>query len=338
VAGWLEPVVEAILAPLAERLAGLPYAVGPVLAGDYGLITMGPLLFVWAVPTVLVYALVIGVYKASGLVDRIGAALHPWLRPLGLNGRDVTRVLMGFGCNVPAVISTRSCSACSRPVAVSAIAFGAACSYQLGATLAVFAAAGRGALVVPYLLILVGATLAYTRITASAEARSPLNVLLIERRTFLTWPSWRAVWHEASGTVREFFTKALPVFLAISVVASLVAAAGALDAVAGLLGPVMALFDLPAEVALPVVLASVRKDGILLLAEGDTAAALTGVQLLAAVFLAGTLLPCLVTALTAGRELGWRFVGSMAGKQVVASLVVTTLVAWGGALVARVLG
>ena len=337
VAGWLEPIVESSLAPAAERFADLPFAIGEVLAGDYGLITMGPLLFVWAVPTVLVYALVIGAYKASGLVDRIGAALHPWLRPLGLNGRDVTRVLMGFGCNVPAVISTRSCSACSRPVAISAIAFGSACSYQLGATLAVFAAAGRSGLVVPYLLILVAATLAYTRVTASAEARSPLNVLLIERRTFLTWPSGRAIWHEASGTIREFFVKALPVFLVISVVASLVAALGALDAVAGVLGPVMALFDLPADAALPVVLASVRKDGILLLAEGETAAALTSVQLLAAVFLAGTLLPCLVTALTVGRELGWRQVGGMAGRQVVASLVVTASVAWGGALIADLL-
>ena len=68
---------------------------------------------------------------------------------------------MGFGCNVPAIVSTRSCSACTRPTTVGAIAFGSACSYQLGATLAVFAAAGRSDLVVPYLALLVVATLVY---------------------------------------------------------------------------------------------------------------------------------------------------------------------------------
>ncbi len=50
---------------------------------------------------------------------------------------------MGFGCNVPAVISTGACSSCSRGTAISAIAFGAACSYQLPATLAVLAAASK---------------------------------------------------------------------------------------------------------------------------------------------------------------------------------------------------
>jgi Fe2+ transport system protein B len=45
------------------------------------------------------------------------------------------------GCNVPAVISTRGCSSCSRGTCISAIAFGSACSYQFGATLGVFSAA-----------------------------------------------------------------------------------------------------------------------------------------------------------------------------------------------------
>lgn len=59
--------------------------------------------------------------------------LHPLLRPFGLSGRDLVRVMMGFGCNVPAVISTRSCSGCTRQTCISAIAFGSACSYQIAA-------------------------------------------------------------------------------------------------------------------------------------------------------------------------------------------------------------
>ena len=332
-AALLDPLVVAITTPLAEGVAGWPGMLQAVLAGTYGLLTMGPLLFVWAVPTVLVYSVLISVYKASGLADRIGAALHPLLRPLGLHGRDVTQVLMGFGCNVPAIVSTRSCSTCTRPTTVGAISFGSACSYQLGATLAVFAAAGMGGLVVPYLALLVTATLLYTRLISRPDARSSLNILLIEPRTFLTRPSVVDVATEARGTIWAFFRTALPIFFAIAMVASVLDWSGVLDAAGGLLGPAMAVFALPAEAALPTVLAAVRKDGILLLAEAGTVASLSAAQLLVATFLAGTVLPCLVTAITIGRELGMRFAGKLVLQQSAFAIAVAASVGWGAALV-----
>ena len=53
-------------------------------------------------------------------MERITVALQTLLRPFGLSGRDLLRVIMGFGCNVPAVISTRACSSCSRQACMSA--------------------------------------------------------------------------------------------------------------------------------------------------------------------------------------------------------------------------
>ena len=330
-AAWLEPLVDSVTIPLAERIVGWPGPLGAMLAGDYGLLTMGPLLFVWAMPTVLVYAVLLGVYKASGLADRIGTAIHPLLRPIGLHGRDVTRVLMGFGCNVPAIVSTRSCSACTRPTTVGAIAFGSACSYQLGATLAVFAAAGRSSLVGPYLALLVAATLVYARLTSDPVARSPLNTLLIEPRTFLTRPSLAAVGEETRGMVSAFLRTAVPTFFAIAMVASLLDWSGVLDAAGRVLGPAMAVFALPVEAALPTVLAAIRKDGILLLAEEGTVASLSASQLLVATFLAGTVLPCLVTAITIGRELGLRFTGRLVVQQAAFAVAVSAAVGWASA-------
>ena len=330
-AAWLDPLAVASTTPLTERIEGWPGPLGAVLAGDYGLLTMGPLLFVWAVPTALVYSALISVYKVSGLADRIGTALRPLLRPVGLHGRDVTRVLMGFGCNVPAIVSTRSCSACTRPTTVGAIAFGSACSYQLGATLAVFAAADKSSLVVPYLALLVAATLIYTRLISQPAERSTLNTLLIEPRTFLTWPSFAAVGAETQATVWAFFRTAIPTFFAIAMAASLLDWSGALDAAEGLLAPAMAVFALPAEVAMPTMLAAVRKDGILLLAEAGTVASLSAPQLLVATFLAGTALPCLVTLITIGRELGLRFAGRLILQQSAFAVTVAATVGWASA-------
>ena len=327
----IDPWVRARTDPLAGLLTSWPQPFAEILAGDYGFVTMGPLLLVWATPVVVLYALLMGAYKESGVLDRLTNGMNPWLRPFGMTGRELARVVMGFGCNVPAVISARSSPACSRGVCVSAIAFGSACSYQLGATLAVFAVAGRPGLVVVYLLYLGATTLAYTRLVAPQAARSALNVLSTEGRVFLTWPRPRAVWLEAQGVVLEFFRRALPVFFLITAAASLLHWLGALQAASAVVEPAMAVFRLPSEAALAVVLASVRKDGILLLAEPGVAASVSAVQLLTAVYLAGVLLPCLVTCLTIAREQGRAFALRLVGRQAVAAAGFSALLAWGGA-------
>ena len=330
VAGMLDPLVQTGLAPLVDFLSQAPALLREILIGRYGLVTMGPLLFVWAVPTVILYALFLATYKASGLVERVTVALHPLLRPFGLSGRDLVRVIMGFGCNVPAVISTRACSSCSRQTCVSAIAFGSACSYQFGATLGVFSAANLPGLVVPYLGYLTLSTLIYTRLIAPKAARSSHNALLIEQRTFLEMPRWSVIWRETQGTLSQFFTNAIPIFLVITIIASGLDGFGLINTLAGWINPLMGLFGLPPEAALPIILASIRKDGLLLFAEPDTLAVLTPLQILTGVYLAGVLLPCLVTALTIAREQSVRFAVGLMARQAIAAIAFSMLLAWGG--------
>ncbi len=337
VAGWVEPVVDSAMAPLVAFFDDSGF-LADVFVGDYGLLTMFPLLFVWAVPTVVVYAGLMGAYKASGLVDRLAASLHPAMLPVGIEGRDLVRVLMGLGCNVPAVVSTRSCAGCTRDTTIAAIAFGSACSYQMGATLAVFAAAGSPALVVPFLLVLAGSMLIYARLTSDPTARRRRNLLLVDHRSFLSMPRMSDMAREASVSIRQFFATAIPIFLGISVVASLVDRLGLLDAAASALGPIMAAFNLPTETALAVVLASVRKDGLLLLASDGIAPMLDAAQLLTAVYLAGVLLPCLVTVMTIARERSVQMAGRLVARQAVAAIAFSLLIAWIGAAIISLIG
>lgn len=326
------PIKEEILNPAAVVFSSLPLPLRTVFVGDYGFVTMGPLLFVWAVPTIAIYSLLLGVYKASGLLERISSVMHPLLRPLGLSGRDLVRVIMGFGCNVPAVLSTRACSSCSRGTAISAIAFGSACSYQFGATIAVFSAAKQAWLVVPFLLFLSATTLAYTRLVSSKAGRSKLNVLMSDGRTFIERPTLAAVWSESKMALYQFFRLAIPIFFAITIAASLLDWAGVIDALAGLMGPVMAVFGLPSKAAVSVVFGSIRKDGLLLLADPNLVSTLSPLQLLTGVYIAGVLLPCLVTLLTIVRERNWLFAAKMVGKQAAAAILFTLLLAWVGRL------
>jgi ferrous iron transport protein B len=336
-AGAVEPVVERLLAPVVTAAAGLPSPFDHLVAGDYGLVTMGPLLLVWALPVVVVLAVLLGTLRASGLLDRLTTAVHPLVRPFGLTGRDLVRVVAGHGCNVPAVVATRSCSSCSRDATIAAISFGSACSYQLAATLGVLAAAQRPGLVGPYLVLLLGGALVHARLVARARGVDPvqLDLALLQGRAFLVVPRWREVWGEARTTLSHVSLRALPVFLAIVVVAALLSAVGILEAAGGALEPILLALRLPPEAALPVALASVRKDGLLLLAEPGTVAALDDAQLLAALLLAGALLPCLVTALTVARERGVALAGRLLGRQAVVALVMAAAVSWVGAAVLR---
>ena len=138
----IHPIISDLLREPIESLSTLPSPLMDVLVGDYGFLSMGPFLFVWATPVVVIYALVLGIYKSTGLLDRTSLAINPLTKRIGVSGRDVTRIVMGFGCNVPAVISSRSCSSCTRGTTVSAISFGSACSYQFSASIAVFSASG----------------------------------------------------------------------------------------------------------------------------------------------------------------------------------------------------
>ena len=329
----VDPVMQGVIASIIEPLSQLPIWLREILIGQYGLVTMGPLLFIWAMPTVVLYALFLGAYKASGLVERITITLDPLLRKFGLSGRDLVRVIMGFGCNVPAVINTRSCSSCSRGTCISAIAFGSACSYQFGATLGVFSAANLTYLVVPYLLYLTATTLIYTRIISSSTAKSTQNALVIEGRAFLEFPRWSVIWREAKSTIQQFLFNAIPIFVIITIIASLLNWLGVIATLANIINPLMGWFNLPPEASLPIVLASIRKDGLLLFAEPETWAMLTPLQVLTGVYLAGVLLPCLVTLLTIMQEKSSRFALLLLGKQAIAAIIFSLFLAWGGLLI-----
>jgi ferrous iron transport protein B len=324
----VDPYVQGFVQPLAQQLKTLSQPWADVLVGRYGLITMGPLMLVWALPTVLIYAILLGAYKASGLLDYFTIAIHPLVRPFGLGGRDVVRILMGFGCNVPAVISTRACSGCSRNTCISAIAFGSACSYQLGATLAVYSASGYEWLVVPYLLYLRATTLVFVRLASNKVGRSAENPFVFDQSVILQLPGIASIWRESRTTLSHFLKRAMPIFLVITFIASLLDWCGIIQATAQWLKPVMVFFNLPPDAVLPVIMASIRKDGILLFGEAGTASNLSPAQILTGTYLAGVLLPCMVTAITIAKERSVKFVLQVVVRQFLAAASFSLILAW----------
>jgi len=216
----------------------------------------------------------------------------------------------------------------TRDTTISAIAFGAACSYQFGATLSVFAAVSRPYLVVPFLAYLLITTVIYMRATTARVSRTPFLILSMDKPTFLEFPRASAIWAEARGSIVQFFRRSMPIFLGITVAASVLDWMGVIARLAVWIEPAMALFHLPRETAVAVVFSCIRKDAILLLSSGPGFSRLRDGQILTAVYLAGVLLPCVVTALTIGYERSMRFALVLVVRQAAVALAFSLILAW----------
>ena len=95
---WLR---DAALVPL---LGGLPHVIqGFLLDGVYnGVATVAAF-----VPVIVLFFLFMAVIEDSGYLSRAAFLMDALMARLGLDGRGFVMLLMGFGCNVPALMGTR---------------------------------------------------------------------------------------------------------------------------------------------------------------------------------------------------------------------------------------
>lgn len=324
---WLQPMVNRhVTDPVKSLFEGWPVVPRSFLVGDYGVLTLGSYSFLWAFPVVLLLGISVALAEESGLKDRITDSLDGPMRHIGLNGRDLIPVLSGFGCNVVAVFQSRACSACTRKSCVSLIAYGSACSYQIGAALSVFGSAGHPWLFLPYIFVLglVGAL--HTRVWNRKPGQ--LAAQAYETKTFLQKPGIRAVSWRLRTVIKQFLLQAMPIFIVICLAAAVLQSTGLMAWFSAMARPVLQLFHLPPEAASGIVFSMVRKDGLLVLnqGEGELLRSMRAGQVFLLVYLASTLTACLVTLWTVKKEMGWSFTSSLAGKQLVTSLVSSAII------------
>ena len=105
--GWLEELIGALTEMTDTGLAAL--GVNPVL---HGLIIDGIFAGVGSVlsflPIIVTLFFFLSLLEDSGYIARVAFFMDKLLRKIGLSGRSIVHMLIGFGCTVPAVMSTRT--------------------------------------------------------------------------------------------------------------------------------------------------------------------------------------------------------------------------------------
>ena len=172
---WLSQFGQGVLAPLLAGW-GLPaFLQGFLMEGLYqGIGTVSAFL-----PVIFLFFLAMGVVEDSGYLSRAAYLMDALMERLGLDGRSFVLCLMGFGCNVPAILGTRVMRSTGLRLLTMLVIPFSLCSARLNVFLfmaAAFFTPSQGALVIfgLYLMSFAAAILTALLFQGRFAAEEPL--------------------------------------------------------------------------------------------------------------------------------------------------------------------
>lgn len=309
VVDWLETgLFEGRINPLLEAvfLRIVPWDwLRSLFVGEYGVLTLGVRYAVAIVlPIVGAFFLFFSVLEDSGYFPRLALLVDRSFKRIGLSGRAVIPMVLGFACDTMATMVTRTLETRrERVLATLLLALAIPCSAQLGVILAILA--GQPAALAVWTATLVGTFL----LVGALGAR----VLPGERATFhmelppLRLPRAGNVLVKTASRMQWYFLEVLPLFLLASVLLWALDLTRLLGAITVALGPLVHALGLPAETARIFLFGFFRRDyGAAGLFDLHQAGALDMAQLTVAAVTLTLFLPCVAQFLMMLRERGAR--------------------------------
>ncbi len=303
----VNPAVDALMA----RYVG-SFALRELVAGEYGLVTLG-LRYATAIvlPIVGAFFLVFSVLEDTGYLPRLALLADRALKSIGLSGRAVIPITLGFGCDTMATMVTRTLETRrERTIATLLLALAVPCSAQLGVILGMLASRPRA---LALWAGVVGAIFIVAGCLAATLLPGERPVFYMELPP-LRLPTVSNVFAKTFARMRWYLLEVLPLFLAASVVIWAGRITGTFDWLIGVLERPVELMGLPREAAFAFLFGFFRRDyGAAGLYDLARAGRLTGVQLVVAAVTLTLFLPCVAQFAMMWRERGWRTAFAIAG-------------------------
>lgn len=307
VVDWLENTVfprylDSWMVPLLRTLLPWP-SLQELFVGEYGIWTLGMRYAVALIlPIVSTFFLVFAVLEDSGYLPRLAMLIDRVFKRIGLNGRAVIPIVLGFGCDTMATIVTRILETKrERFIATLLLALAIPCSAQLGVILAILSSHPRALLlwagVVGADFLLVGYLAA--KLLPGEPPRFYLEL------PPLRWPLLSNVLMKTVARMQWYFFEVLPLFLLASVLIWVGRITGLFPLAIRLLEYPVEFIGLPKEAAVAFLFGFFRRDygaaGLYDLREH-----LTGAQLLVAATTLTLFIPCVAQFLVMKKERGWK--------------------------------
>ena len=293
------------------------------------------------VPVIIILFFFLSLLEDSGYMARVAFISDSLLRKIGLSGRSIVPLLIGFGCSVPAVMATRTLpSARDRKLTVMLTPF-MSCSAKIPiyAFLSSMFFPGKGGLVLVCLYlfsIIIGVIVALcAKVMKRNSGAAPFVMELPNYRM----PSMRNVSHLLWDKTKDFLQRAFSVILIASIVIWFLQSFdftlslcdphdSILSRVAGLIAPLFAPLGLADwRIVTALVSGFLAKESVVSSLEVlGAASALTPLSAVSLLVFCLLYTPCVAAISAVRRELGGRSAALLVVFQCVLAWVVALLV------------
>jgi ferrous iron transport protein B len=285
-------------------------------------------------PYLLPFLFGLGLLEDIGYLPRVAFLMDTFMHRIGLHGKAIVPFILGYGCNVPAVMSTRTLEEPRDRYLAAALATLVPCAARLAVVFGLVAFyLGPLAAFGLYLFNLI--VIAVTGRVLSKIMPEDTPGLILEMPPY-RMPTLKNVLSKSWFRVREFVVEAWPILIVGSAVLSVLNYLNVAYVFNWLVRPVTWLMGLPSETGVPLIFGIFRKElSLVMLSQAlgtiNFGSALTKTQMVVYATFVMFYLPCLATLSALKRELNTRAMLAIGGLTVVialASALLVRAIAW----------
>jgi len=297
--GLYRPLILSLTAPVLNENSFL----GSLLIGEFGILTMVPVYILGLLlPLIIGFYLLMAILEDSGYLPRIAVLVDRMLIFLGLNGKAIIPIILGFGCVTMATMTTRILGT-KREKIIATFLLGLAipCSAQLGVIMGLISKLDIAYVLVYAVTIFIVFVLAGTILNKVMPGES--SKLLIDLPQ-VRLPMPGNVLKKTFQKTVMFLKEAVPLFIYGAVLISILKYTDILSGIQNLMAPItVGLLKLPPETATAFIMGIIRRD---FGAAGLTSIAMTQQQVLVSLVVMTLFVPCIAAIMVIFKERGTR--------------------------------
>jgi ferrous iron transport protein B len=304
-----QPILEKLIAYWKEEGFWFHLLIGDLINGkidfkqSLGVLTTAPYIeFGMVLPYVISFYFILSLLEDIGYLPRLAILLDNILHKLGLHGFAIIPVLLGFGCNVPGILATRTLeSKRERFIAATLISIGVPCVPLQAMIFGLLGAFGGWYVVGVYLVLFSIILILGLAMNRLLKGYSPEFLLEIPPYRF---PPVYMLAQKLYFRIKGFLVEAVPVVMAGVLFVNVMLYLKLFDFITSISAPIIHnLFGLPKEAVVALAIGFIRKDvavGMLMPLGLSAKQLFIGATLLAISF------PCVATFVVLWKELGFK--------------------------------
>jgi ferrous iron transport protein B len=285
--GWVNPWVTDL------TVSVIPFKIlQDFFVGEYGVITLGfTYAFALILPIVGTFFIVFSIIEDSGYLPRLAMLIDRAFKAIGLSGRAVIPMVLGFGCDTMATIVTRTQETRrERVITTFLLALAIPCSAQLGVIFAILSGNAKALLIWGGVVALVFLLVGYLAAKIIPGERASFYMEVPPLRL----PKLSNVLVKTYTRLQWYFFEVLPIFILASVLLWAGDKTGVLSLATSGLEPVVKFIGLPPETAIAFLYGFFRRDfGAAGLYTLHSSGVLLGVPLVVAAVTLTLFIPCI---------------------------------------------